>query len=134
MSNDLFGRKLGSLPDQKYSEELIAFGQDKVWDEATLTTFLHDPQRVVEGTKMAFFGLQRRTRRSKPCSPMWRRSTEWPQNRIQPKFKLRHYRDEVALAHLTATAEGLTRNVCPSAFSTRCSADTRGTCNCQDLA
>lgn len=35
MSNDLFGRKLGSLPDQKYSEELIAFGQDKVWDEAT---------------------------------------------------------------------------------------------------
>ena len=57
--NDLFGRKPGSLPDQKYSEELIAFGQDKVWDEATLTTFLHDPQGVVEGTTMAFLGLQK---------------------------------------------------------------------------
>ena len=57
--NDLFGRKPGSLPDyKKYSEALVAFGQDKVWDEATLTTFLHDPQGVVKGTKMAFFGLQ----------------------------------------------------------------------------
>ena len=56
--NDLFGRKPGSLPDKKYSEELVAFGQDKVWDEATLTTFLHDPQGVVEGTKMAFLGLR----------------------------------------------------------------------------
>ena len=30
-----------------------------MWDEATLTTFLHDPQGVVKGTKMAFFGLQK---------------------------------------------------------------------------
>jgi len=58
--NDLFGRKPGSLPDyKKYSEKLVAFGQDKVWDEATLTTFLHDPQGVVKGTKMAFFGLRK---------------------------------------------------------------------------
>ncbi len=58
--NDLFGRKPGSLPDYtRYSKQLVAFGQDKVWDEATLTTFLHDPQGVVEGTKMAFFGLQK---------------------------------------------------------------------------
>lgn len=57
--NDLFGRKPGSLPDDtRYSEALVAFGQDKVWDEATLTTFVHDPQGVVKGTKMAFFGLQ----------------------------------------------------------------------------
>src|SRR5262245_59678156 len=57
--NDLFGRKPGGLPDyKKYSEALVAFGQDKVWDEATLTTFLHDPQGVVKGTHMAFFGLQ----------------------------------------------------------------------------
>jgi cytochrome c len=55
--NDLFGRKPASLPDKKYSEALVAFGQDKVWDEATLTTFLHDPQGVVEGTTMAFLGL-----------------------------------------------------------------------------
>jgi cytochrome c len=30
-----------------------------VWDEATLTIFLRDPQGVVKGTKMAFFGLQK---------------------------------------------------------------------------
>jgi cytochrome c len=57
--NELFGRKPGSLPDKwRYSEELIAFGQDKIWDEATLTTFLHDPQGVVKGTKMDFSGLK----------------------------------------------------------------------------
>jgi cytochrome c len=57
--NDLFGRKPGSLPDYtRYSEALVAFGQDKVWDDATLTTFLHDPQGVVKGTHMSFFGLQ----------------------------------------------------------------------------
>ena len=44
---------------KKYSEALVAFGQDKVWDEATLTTFLHDPQGVVEGTRMAFLGLKK---------------------------------------------------------------------------
>jgi cytochrome c len=57
--NDLFGRKPGSLPNIKYSEALIAYGQDKVWDEATLTTFLRDPQGVVKGTKMAFLGLSK---------------------------------------------------------------------------
>jgi cytochrome c len=57
--NDLFGRKPGSLPDYKrYSEGLVAFGQDKIWDEATLMTFLHDPQGVVTGTKMSFLGLE----------------------------------------------------------------------------
>lgn len=55
--NDLFGRKPGGLPDfKKYSAELVAFGQDKVWDEATLTTFLRDPQRV---SKMAILGLKK---------------------------------------------------------------------------
>jgi cytochrome c len=57
--NDLFGRKPGSLPHVKYSEAMVAFGQDHVWDEATLTIFLHDPQGVVKGTKMAFIGLQK---------------------------------------------------------------------------
>ena len=56
--NDLFGRKPGSLPDKKYTEALVAFGQDEVWDEATLTTFLHDPQGVVKGPDMAFLGLK----------------------------------------------------------------------------
>ena len=57
--NDLFGRKPGSLPDYSYSEAMVAFGQDKVWDEATLTTYLHNPRGVVKGTKMAFPGLKK---------------------------------------------------------------------------
>jgi len=57
--NDLFGRKPGSLPDVKYSKAMVAFGQDKVWDEANLTVFLRDPQGVVKGTIMAFLGLQK---------------------------------------------------------------------------
>jgi cytochrome c len=57
--NDLFGRKPGGLTDYKnYSEALVAFGEDKVWDEATLTIFLRNPQGVVKGTKMQIIGLQ----------------------------------------------------------------------------
>ena len=57
--NALFGRKPGSLPDYKYSEAMIAFGQDKVWDEATLTPYLQNPRGVVKGTKMVFPGLKK---------------------------------------------------------------------------
>ena len=56
--NDLFGRRPGSLPNIRYSEAMVAFGQDKVWDQANLATFLHDPQGVVEGTHMSFLGLR----------------------------------------------------------------------------
>lgn len=54
--NDLFGRKPGSLPDYEYSEAMVEFGQDKVWDEAILATFLHDPSGAVAGNKMNFPG------------------------------------------------------------------------------
>ena len=57
--NDLFGRKPGSLPDYEYSEAMVAFGKDKVWDEATLTTFLRDPPGAVMGTKMEFSGIKK---------------------------------------------------------------------------
>jgi cytochrome c len=58
--NGLFGRQPGSLPDYKrYSKELVAFGQDKIWDEATLTTFIRDPQGVVINTKMSILGLKK---------------------------------------------------------------------------
>jgi cytochrome c len=57
--NALFGRKPGSVPDYKYSEAMIAFGQDKVWDEATLTPYLQNPRGVVKGTKMVFPGLKK---------------------------------------------------------------------------
>jgi len=55
--NDVFGRQPGGLANQKYSDALVAWGQGKVWDQATLTTFLRDPQGVVKGTSMAFIGL-----------------------------------------------------------------------------
>jgi cytochrome c2 len=57
--NGLFGRRPGSLPNEKYSKALVAWGQDKIWDEATLTSFLRDPQGVVKGTSMGFLGLKK---------------------------------------------------------------------------
>ena len=57
--NALFGRKPGSLPDYSYSEAMVTFGQDKVWDEATLAPYLRDPRGVVKGTKMVFPGLKK---------------------------------------------------------------------------
>jgi cytochrome c len=57
--NDLFGRKPGGLPDYKYSDSMVAFGEDKIWDKGMLTTFLHDPRGVVKGSKMAFPGLKK---------------------------------------------------------------------------
>jgi cytochrome c len=50
--NDLFGRKPGSVPGFEYSPAMIAFGQNHVWDEATLTSFVKDSQAVVPGGKM----------------------------------------------------------------------------------
>ena len=50
--NDLFGRKPGSLPDYEYSEAMVTFGRDKVWNETTLATFLRDPSGTVPGNKM----------------------------------------------------------------------------------
>ena len=55
---DLFGRKPGSLADYEYSEAMVAFGQDKVWDKTTLTNFLHSPPTVVPGTKMELSGIR----------------------------------------------------------------------------
>jgi cytochrome c len=50
--HNLFGRKPGSLPDFKYSEAMVTFGRDKVWNETTLATFLRDPSGTVPGNKM----------------------------------------------------------------------------------
>jgi cytochrome c len=54
----VIGRQPGTLADYKYSKAMIDFGQGKVWDEALLTTYLHNPKEVVKGTKMAFVGLK----------------------------------------------------------------------------
>ncbi len=54
----LIGRVPGTVADFKYSKQMVEFGTGKVWDEATLTTYLADPKGVVKGTKMAFAGLK----------------------------------------------------------------------------
>ncbi|MGB7286007.1 MAG: cytochrome c family protein [Salaquimonas sp.] len=57
--DNLFGRKPGGLEDYKYSKGMIAYGEDKVWDDATLTEYLAAPKKVVKGTKMSFAGLKK---------------------------------------------------------------------------
>jgi cytochrome c len=53
--NGLFGRRAGSTPDYAYSDAMKRSGI--VWDERTLSAFLHDPGKLVPGTKMRFWGI-----------------------------------------------------------------------------
>lgn len=48
------GRKAGSLAGFEYSPAMKAYG--KVWDEATLDTFLTSPMTTVPGTRMSYMG------------------------------------------------------------------------------
>jgi cytochrome c len=57
--NGVIGRTAGTHPGFSYSQAMVAAGKSGVkWDEATLTTYLHDPKAMVKGTKMAFVGLK----------------------------------------------------------------------------
>ncbi|WP_245294732.1 c-type cytochrome [Rhizobium rhizosphaerae] len=52
------GRGIGTAPDYRYSDVMHQAGADgKIWDEATLSTFLANPSKVMPGTKMRFWGL-----------------------------------------------------------------------------
>lgn len=53
--NGVVGRPAGSFPDYHYSDANKNSGL--VWDQATLTAYLRNPQAKVPGTKMAFPGL-----------------------------------------------------------------------------
>ena len=53
--NKLFGRRAGSTPDFAYSAAMKASGV--VWNERTLADFLHDPDKLVPGTRMRFWGI-----------------------------------------------------------------------------
>ena len=57
--HNLFGRKPGSLPGFEYSDSMVTFGRDKVWNETTLATFLRDPGGTVPGNKMEFLGVEK---------------------------------------------------------------------------
>jgi cytochrome c len=55
----VLGRTAGTHEGYKYSPAMIEAGKSGVvWDEATLTTYLHDPKAMVKGNKMAFPGLK----------------------------------------------------------------------------
>lgn len=53
--NDLFGRRAGATPGFSYSNAMKASGI--VWNDQTLAAFLHDPDKLVPGTKMRFWGI-----------------------------------------------------------------------------
>ena len=56
----VIGRTAGIHPDFKYSNAMVQAGEGGlVWDDANLTTYLHDPKAMVKGTKMAFAGLKK---------------------------------------------------------------------------
>lgn len=56
----VIGRTAGTHEGFKYSPAMVEAGTSGVvWDEATLTKYLHDPKAMVKGTKMAFPGLKK---------------------------------------------------------------------------
>lgn len=56
----VFGRAPGTLEGFKYSQAMVAYGENGiVWDDETLTEYLADPRGVVKGTTMAFVGLKK---------------------------------------------------------------------------
>jgi cytochrome c len=54
--NGVLGRRAGSAPDFAYSPAMKRAGF--VWNEKSLAAFLRDPDEVVPGNKMRFWGLR----------------------------------------------------------------------------
>ena len=58
--NNLVGRKIGSLEDYEYSDDLAIKGEEgAVWDEQTLIAFLKKPKEFAPGTNVMFAGLKK---------------------------------------------------------------------------
>ncbi|GGM17809.1 c-type cytochrome [Pseudomonas asuensis] len=53
--NAIFGRQAGSTEDFNYSQPMKDSGI--IWNEETLAAYLKDPDKVVPGTKMRFWGI-----------------------------------------------------------------------------
>lgn len=57
--NGLGERRVGSDPDFEYSKAFKIFSKrDKRWDKALLDRFLLNPEAMVPGNQMGFFGLK----------------------------------------------------------------------------
>lgn len=57
---DVIGRTPGTLDSYHYSSAMKAYGEaGHVWNQQTLMTYLQNPRKVVEGTKMTFAGLRK---------------------------------------------------------------------------
>ena len=54
--NGIIGRRAGSAPDFDYSPAMKQAGF--AWDERRLAAFLRDPDAVVPGNRMRFWGLR----------------------------------------------------------------------------
>ena len=60
----LIGRKVASVADFKYSEDMIAFGAaNPVWDDATFLKYIENPKASVPKTKMVFPGIKKEDER-----------------------------------------------------------------------
>jgi cytochrome c len=56
----VIGRKAAAVEGFKYSEAMIAKGQEGlVWDDATLDAYLADPKGYIPKNKMVFVGLKK---------------------------------------------------------------------------
>ena len=54
---NVVGRKIGGVPDYKYSKALVAYGKE--WSFEELNGFLIKPAKWIKGTKMAYAGLRK---------------------------------------------------------------------------
>ncbi len=52
----VFGTKAGEIEGYQFSTAMLESGL--TWDEATLHAYLENPQKMVPGTKMSFFGMK----------------------------------------------------------------------------
>ena len=53
--NGVFGRRAGSAPDYRYSPAMAKSGI--VWNDKTLAAYLDDPDDLIPGTRMRFWGM-----------------------------------------------------------------------------
>jgi len=58
----VLGRKIGSLPDYKYSKAMVVYG--KSWTFEEMNGFLIKPKDWIKGTKMSFAGLKNEKERA----------------------------------------------------------------------